>query len=121
MKGDMQLVGPRPEVPKYVDLFHPQFELLLEDRPGITDPATLAYRREDKLFTASNLIEEEYIAEILPDKLRISLAYQKRRSFLTDLVILARTIFPFGNPLSKPKHSNKSQSDPVESNSATER
>ena len=91
----MQLVGPRPEVAHYVELFRSQYELLLRDRPGITDPATIAYREEEKFFEGRNL-EEEYVSKILPDKLKLSLEYQQRRSSLSDLMILLRTVVNLG-------------------------
>lgn len=92
LKGDMQLVGARPEVHQYVQLFRPQYAILLQDRPGITDPASLLYRREDQMFSG-NPIEQQYVEEILPEKLRISIAYKQRRNFLSDFGILLRTIF----------------------------
>ena len=92
LAGDMQVVGPRPEVERYVRMFHAQYEVILRDRPGITDPATLAYRREDQILAASG-IEQEYVGEILPAKLKLSLDYQQQRSFRSDLEILVRTAF----------------------------
>lgn len=91
LSGEMQLVGARPEVECFVELFRPQYELILQDRPGITDPASLAYRREDQILSAGHM-EQQYIATILPAKLRLSLAYQARRTFLSDVRILLRTI-----------------------------
>lgn len=90
LKGDMQLVGARPEVERYVQLFHPQYAVILQERPGITDPASLAYRHEDQIFSADRM-EEQYVKEILPAKLKLSLDYQKRRSLLSDVRILLRT------------------------------
>jgi lipopolysaccharide/colanic/teichoic acid biosynthesis glycosyltransferase len=90
LKGDMQLVGPRPEVERYVELFRPQYEQLLQDRPGITDPASVAYRREEELLVAGR-IEEQYVSQILPDKLRLSLDYQRRRNFASDVALLLKT------------------------------
>jgi lipopolysaccharide/colanic/teichoic acid biosynthesis glycosyltransferase len=88
--GDMQLVGARPEVEPYVQMFRSQYEAILQDRPGITDPASLAYRREDQMFSLDRM-EQQYVEEILPAKLKLSLDYQQRRNFLSDLGILART------------------------------
>ena len=109
LKGDMQLIGPRPEVSKYVDLFRQEYEQLLRDKPGITDPASLIYRHEDRVFAAANF-EEQYISSILPDKLRISLAYQGRRNLFSDLVILTQTVFPFGTLPSNVKRDHHNQS-----------
>jgi lipopolysaccharide/colanic/teichoic acid biosynthesis glycosyltransferase len=92
LSGDMQLVGARPEVEPYVQMFRPQYEVLLQDRPGITDPATLAHRREEQMFSGSR-IERQYVDEILPAKLQLSLDYQQRRTFPSDLGILIRTVF----------------------------
>lgn len=92
LKGEMQLVGARPEVERYVEIFRPQYALILQDRPGITDPASLAYRREDQILAADH-IEQQYVQRILPAKLQLSLAYQKQRSFGSDLGILFRTVF----------------------------
>ena len=92
LKGDMQLVGARPEVERYVAMFRPQYMVILQDRPGIADPATLAYRHEDQILSARGT-EQQYIEEILPAKLRLSLDYQKQRSFLSDVGVLLRTAF----------------------------
>lgn len=90
LRGDMQLVGARPEVERYVHMFRPQYAVILRDRPGLTDPATLAYPREDEILAADGT-ERQYVEEILPEKLRLSLEYQRRRGFLYDLEILLRT------------------------------
>jgi len=91
LKGDMQLVGPRPEVERYLSLFRSEYASLLRERPGITDPASLAYRHEDKILRADGM-ERQYISIVLPDKLRLSLAYQRRRGFASDLRLLSQTV-----------------------------
>lgn len=91
LRGEMQLVGARPEVERYVKMFLPQYALILQDRPGITDPASLAYRREDQILSAASM-EQQYVQTILPAKLQLSLAYQARRTFLSDVGILLRTV-----------------------------
>jgi lipopolysaccharide/colanic/teichoic acid biosynthesis glycosyltransferase len=91
LKGDMQFVGARPEVERYVEMFRVQYAAILQERPGITDPATLVYRREDQILSSNN-IEEQYIAQVLPHKLRLSMEYQTRRGFLSDMGILVRTV-----------------------------
>lgn len=91
LRGDMQLVGARPEVERYVQLFRAEYAVILHDRPGITDPATLAYRREDQILSASKT-EQQYIENILPAKVRLSLDYQKQRNFVSDVGILLRTV-----------------------------
>jgi lipopolysaccharide/colanic/teichoic acid biosynthesis glycosyltransferase len=92
LKGDMQFVGARPEVEKYVQMFRPHYAILLQDRPGITDPASLAYSHEDQILSADRL-EQQYVSEVLPAKLALSLDYQQRRTFLSGLTILVRTAF----------------------------
>ena len=87
----MQLVGSRPEVECYVEMFREQYALLLKEAPGITDPASIAYRREDQMFTFEGR-EEQYVSKILPDKLRLSLEYQLHRTFLSDIRILLATV-----------------------------
>jgi lipopolysaccharide/colanic/teichoic acid biosynthesis glycosyltransferase len=91
VRGDMQLVGPRPEVSRYVDMFHAEYEVLLRQRPGITDPAALAYRHEEEVLDTED-IERQYVAQILPEKLRMSLEHQKHRGLGSDFGILLRTI-----------------------------
>lgn len=91
LQGDMQLVGPRPEVARYVERFRERYAILLRQPPGITDPASLAYRHEEQCFQAG-AIEQQYLARILPDKLRLSLEYQRRRNFFSDLAILLHTV-----------------------------
>jgi lipopolysaccharide/colanic/teichoic acid biosynthesis glycosyltransferase len=93
LKGDMQLVGPRPEVKRYVEMFCSEYSQLLQDRPGITDPAALAYRHEEEILKADRL-EDQYVSEILPLKLELSLGYRQDRTFLSDLGIVLRTVLP---------------------------
>lgn len=90
LQGDMRLVGARPEVELYVQMFRPQYSILLQDRPGITDPASLAFRHEDQILSADRL-EQQYVSEVLPAKLALALAYQRKRTFFSDLGILFRT------------------------------
>jgi lipopolysaccharide/colanic/teichoic acid biosynthesis glycosyltransferase len=92
LRGDMQLVGTRPEVERYVQVFRPQYAVLLQNRPGITDPASLAFRHESQMFRP-NRMEHQYLNEILPAKIRLSMNYQKRRTFSSDVRILLRTVF----------------------------
>lgn len=92
LKGDMRLVGSRPEVDRYVQMFRPQYAVILQDRPGITDPASLAFRHEDRVLRADRL-EQQYVDEVLPAKLALALEYQQKRTFASDLGILFRTVF----------------------------
>jgi len=97
LKGEMQLVGVRPQVEKFVDIFPEEYGELLQTPPGITGPASLIFRHEELLFL-ENSIEEHYIAKILPIKLEIALKYSRTRTFLSDLEILFRTILGFQSP-----------------------
>jgi lipopolysaccharide/colanic/teichoic acid biosynthesis glycosyltransferase len=92
LKGDMRFVGSRPEVEYYVQMFRSEYAEILQDRPGITDPATLAYRHEEEMLSAGQ-VEQQYIERILPAKIKLSLAYQKQRSLLSDGRVLLQTVF----------------------------
>ena len=89
--GDMSLVGPRPEVPKYVELHREQYARVLTVRPGITDNASLVYRQEERLLGEAADPERYYREAVLPEKLRLSLQYIERQSFAGDVWILIRT------------------------------
>lgn len=91
LTGEMQLVGPRPEVLRYVDFYPEQYAILLQQPPGITDPASLAFRQEESLLDPDRT-EQHYVSQILPAKLTLSLEYQRRRNFLSDLAILLATV-----------------------------
>jgi lipopolysaccharide/colanic/teichoic acid biosynthesis glycosyltransferase len=97
LKGEMQLVGVRPQVEKFVDIFPDEYGELLQRPPGITDLASLSFRHEELLFL-ENSIEEHYIAKILPIKLEIALKYSRTRTFFSDLEILFRTVLGFESP-----------------------
>lgn len=71
--------------------FQDRYAVLLNEPPGITDPASLAYRREEQLFTAGEM-ERQYVSQILPDKLNLSLEYRQRRCLTSDLWILLQTV-----------------------------
>lgn len=92
LRGDLSLVGPRPEVPSYVALWLPEDrEVILSVRPGITDPASTKYRREEELLATQPDPEEYYRQVILPDKIRMYREYVNRTSMATDLRVLADT------------------------------
>ena len=97
LKGEMQLVGVRPQVEKFVELFQDEYAELLRTPPGITDMASLRFRNEEEFFQQDS-IEEHYIAKILPFKLQMALRYSRNRTFLSDLEILFRTVLGFGSP-----------------------
>ena len=88
--GNMSVVGPRPEDPRYVALYTPEQRQLLEALPGLTSPASLSYRNEEALLTGPDW-ETRYVQEVMPHKLAIELDYLKHRTFFTDFVILLRT------------------------------
>ena len=93
LKGDMSIVGPRPEVPRYVALYAPQVrEKVLSVRPGITDPASLAFRDEASMLARAEDPEREYVEVIMPRKLQHAMAYAERASVWTDLVLIGRTL-----------------------------
>jgi lipopolysaccharide/colanic/teichoic acid biosynthesis glycosyltransferase len=100
LKGEMSLIGPRPEVPEYVQLQAPMWQAVLQARPGITDLATLLYRDEERLLAASRDPNGFYRESVLPAKLLLNLAYLLSRSFWQDLKLIFLTIrfslFPQG-------------------------
>ena len=92
LKGEMTVVGPRPEVPKYVALYSPEQLKALSVKPGLSDLASLKYFQEAELLAQSSDPEKTYIEEILPAKLKLNLEYIQRQSFALDMKIIAQTI-----------------------------
>jgi lipopolysaccharide/colanic/teichoic acid biosynthesis glycosyltransferase len=91
--GDMSLVGPRPEVPRYVNLYPTAVrELVLSVRPGITDTASIAYRDESEILRRSADPERTYVEQVLPAKLELSQRYVREHSLAGDLAIIGRSI-----------------------------
>ncbi|MEO8068472.1 MAG: sugar transferase [Flavobacteriales bacterium] len=90
--GDMSVVGPRPEVPKYVALYSQDQRRILRVRPGITGPASLEYIDENALLGRSADPERTYIEEVMPAKLAMDLRYVERASVVSDLGILLATV-----------------------------
>ena len=90
-RGDMSLVGPRPEVQHYVDMFTPAERAILTVKPGITDWASIEYRNEGEILRGAADPEQAYMEKIRPGKLRLQLEYVRRRSLWVDLQILAAT------------------------------
>jgi lipopolysaccharide/colanic/teichoic acid biosynthesis glycosyltransferase len=90
--GHMSLVGPRPEVPRYVSLFRQDYAAILTVPPGLTDPASLEYADESARLARAADAEDEYVQRILPAKIAISKAYLRRRSPRGDLALLAITL-----------------------------
>ncbi len=91
LRGEMSLVGPRPEVERYVDLAEPAWRETLAVRPGITDLATLLYRDEERILAGFADTEKAYREVLLPDKLALNLAYLERRTLWRDLQLIILT------------------------------
>ena len=91
LKGDMSIVGPRPEVPKYLHHYDRKYREILSVRPGITDLGTLSFRDEARYLNAQNY-EDIYEKKILPQKLDLYLEYVHHKSFMFDLRIILRTV-----------------------------
>ena len=91
--GDMSVVGPRPEVRKYVELYDVNQKKVLTVRPGITDYASLYYFKENEILAKSNNPEQTYIEEVMPEKLKLNLDYVENHSFMGDCKIILKTIF----------------------------
>jgi lipopolysaccharide/colanic/teichoic acid biosynthesis glycosyltransferase len=92
LKGEMSIVGPRPEVRKYVDMYTPEQMRVLTVRPGLTDYASIRYVNENEILAASDNPEETYIHEIMPDKLALNLQYIEEQSILVDVKIAFMTL-----------------------------
>jgi len=91
LKGEMSIVGPRPEVRKYVDMYTEEQMKVLSVRPGLTDYASIRYVNENALLAASDNPEQTYIQEIMPDKLALNLKYIQEQSLKVDTVIILKT------------------------------
>ncbi|MBK9399418.1 MAG: sugar transferase [Bacteroidetes bacterium] len=92
MVGNMSLVGPRPEVRKYVDLYSEDQLKVLNVKPGITDYASIEYANENQLLGNVSNPENVYVTEIMPAKLLLNLKYIEEQSLMTDLMILLKTV-----------------------------
>ena len=91
--GDMSLVGPRPEVRKYVDMYTAEQLHVLDVRPGITDLASIRYRNENELLEQSDNPDKYYTDVIMQDKLRINMEYVANHSFWCDIVLIFKTFW----------------------------
>jgi lipopolysaccharide/colanic/teichoic acid biosynthesis glycosyltransferase len=100
LQGSMSLIGPRPEVPEYVEFDDEVWRQVLEQRPGITDLASLAFRQEEEILASAPDPVEYYRSVVLPQKLSLNLQYQQSRSLVLDLKLLWMTarysFFPGG-------------------------
>lgn len=90
-KGDMSLVGPRPEVRKYVDKYTPEQMMVLSVRPGITSLASIRYRNENDILAAADDPERCYVERVMPDKLSIDLEYVGRATLWNDVKLIFST------------------------------
>lgn len=92
LRGEMGLVGPRPEVPRYVALYTEEQARVLSLRPGVTDPASIAYRNENEILSAVGSPEAFYIENILPNKVRINLEYAAGATLGSNLQVILATL-----------------------------
>ena len=92
LRGDMTFVGPRPEVPEFVELFRQDYEEILTVRPGMTDLASLKYRDEAAVLGHCSNPQEEYLKHVLPDKINLNKEYIRRSSFFFDLTLILKTL-----------------------------
>lgn len=93
LKGEMSVVGPRPEVRKYVELYDEHQKQVLQVLPGLTDYASLTYISESEILAQSDHPEQTYIDEIMPRKIELNLKYIQNQSSMEDLRIIFKTIF----------------------------
>ncbi len=92
LRGDMSLVGPRPEVLKYVLMYTPEQRATLSIQPGITDPASIRFRHEESLISEQPDPERYYVECLMPQKLTMNLEYLANISFTNDIRVICRTV-----------------------------
>lgn len=92
LKGDMSIVGPRPEVPEYVAYYDEEQRKVLSVRPGLTDEASIAYMREGELLREADDPDRVYLKEVLPEKLRLNLRYVQQQTMKKDLSLIWKTL-----------------------------
>lgn len=92
VRGEMSLVGPRPEVPRYVALYDDDQRRVLDVRPGITDPASIRYRDENAVLARADDPEAAYVEVVMPHKLELNLAYLERRTLASDVGVILATL-----------------------------
>jgi lipopolysaccharide/colanic/teichoic acid biosynthesis glycosyltransferase len=93
LRGEMSIVGPRPEVKKYVNLYQEDYKSILAVRPGLADYATLEFHNEEEVLSQYDDLQEAYINIILPDKIQLYKKYLNDQSLLTDVKIILKTIW----------------------------
>lgn len=94
VRGDMSLVGPRPEVPRYVEKYLPSQRAVLNVRPGITDVASIEFRREEELLASAVDVEQFYLEQCVPRKIDLNLRYMGKANLWRDTMVILRTLFP---------------------------
>ena len=92
LSGSMSIVGTRPEVPKYVDLYSPEYYATLLIPAGITSLASIMYKDEEKLLSNEQNVDETYINTILPEKMKYNLIYTKNFGFRSDVKLMFKTV-----------------------------
>lgn len=92
LKGNMNLVGPRPEVPRYVEFYQKEYKEILKVKPGVTDYAALEFIDEEIILKGSKNPEETYLLEVLPKKIEYYKRYINNINFITDLKLIIKTI-----------------------------
>ena len=92
LRGEMSLVGPRPELPRFVATYQPWMTAVLDYSPGISDVASLAFMDEEEILAAAEDPQRVYVSHILPEKVAISLRYAERSSVVSDLGVLFKTV-----------------------------
>jgi len=92
LRGEMSLVGPRPESPCYVAHYTPEQRRVLDVMPGITGASQIAFRHEETLLQSCTNLEEEYITRVMPQKLAMDLQYVEQRSLWLDIKLIVRTL-----------------------------
>lgn len=92
LRGEMSLVGPRPEVAHYVEMFRKDYEEILQVRPGVTDLASLKYQNESEWLSQFDHPEREYVTHVLPEKIKLAKEYVQRTSMSGDIVLILKTV-----------------------------
>jgi lipopolysaccharide/colanic/teichoic acid biosynthesis glycosyltransferase len=93
IRGDMSIVGPRPEVEKYIRYYKYDYKEILKVKPGITDYAAIKFRNEEEILSQFEDVEKAYIEHILPKKINLYKIYINKVGFLTDLKIIFNTLW----------------------------
>jgi lipopolysaccharide/colanic/teichoic acid biosynthesis glycosyltransferase len=93
IKGELSLVGPRPEVEKYISFYKDDYKEILKIRPGITDYAAIKFRNEEEILAKSEDVEKAYIENVLPEKIKLYKTYLNEIGFLTDLKVIFKTLW----------------------------